>query len=95
MVALCTIGQGVVPLIVQGSIDSLKVHEGINALGQNSNTTTKEVKTQMTRPPIRDHVKDHLLIPKNATPIIFDYQPTNTLRIDINSSLKSVSTWDY
>jgi hypothetical protein len=49
----------------------------------------------MTRPPIRDHVKDHLLIPKNATPIIFDYQPTNTLRIDINSSLKSVSTWDY
>lgn len=42
MVALCTIGQGVVTLIVQGSIDSLKVHEGIHALGQDSDAVVIE-----------------------------------------------------
>jgi hypothetical protein len=40
--ALCTIGQGVVTLIVQGSIDSLKVHEGIHALGQDSDAVVIE-----------------------------------------------------
>ena len=40
--ALCTTGQGVVTLIVQGSIDSLKVHKGIHALGPDSDAVVIE-----------------------------------------------------
>lgn len=40
--ALCTTGQGVVTLIVQGSIDSLKVHKGIHALGPDSDAIVIE-----------------------------------------------------
>lgn len=40
--ALCTTGQGVVTLIVQGSIDCLKVHKGIHALGPHSDAVVIE-----------------------------------------------------
>ena len=40
--ALCTTGQGVVTLIVQGSIDCLEVHKGIHALGPHSGAVVIE-----------------------------------------------------